>query len=932
MTSHPSAPVGRRRPARIAAASAHLLTAVTRRNRQARLKRYAIAAVLVVAAAVAWPLSISATSASAAGTTNFYIDPVNGSDSNPGTSVSSAFQTIAKAQSAVRAVDTNMTGNITVNLRGGTYTLSSTADFTAADSGTNGFNVVWQAYNGETPVISSATRVSGWTSVGGGIYSAPVASGLDFRQMYVNGVRATIARSADTGSYYQLKSVDNTNQRLGILASQISNWSNFSSVEMVLQTQWGESYLPLQSYTTSGGIASVAINSAMANILFQRPYPILAVGSPFYFENAYEFLNQPGEYYLNTSTHTVYYIPRPGENMASADVEVPTLQTLFDIEGADLSTPVHNLQFSGLTFADTTWTLPSTTGELNAQGGNYNLSANMSNQQYVARPPAGVYVADANSINFTGNTFTRMGSTALDLHHGVHNSSVVGNLIYDTAGNGVMIGKFSDPTVEYHTVYNPPTSPAGESAQEVVTGVTVTDNLITRTGEDYFGTAGINAGYVNSTIINHNDVSDSPWAGISVGWGWTSASNALGNNQISYNNISDVMNTLCDSAGIYHLSDDPGTVITGNYIHDVVHGPTACSSATAGIYLDEGSNNMSATNNVLSDTDNFIVQNHNGSSVTVSGNASSGSSIIEAAGLESAYTGLHARLDLAYNKPASASSTYSSGFSAAQANDNNAATGWSPTGSDTAAWWQTDLGASYSFSQFTLTTRQDIDQPTTRSGFEIRASNDPTFATYAVIGRVDSRAVPYGGSITRNVTTPQQYRYVRVAKTDGQYFFMSEFSIQAGNGSIPAASAPSFNPSQYYTLASVNSGKLLDDYNNSTSDGAAVDQWMANSGDNQQWQIQNVTGNLYKIVNRHSGKALDLYNNSHNTGATIDQWTWNNGNNQLWYFAAQPDGSWVIRNFESGQVLDVAGGSTANGAAIDQWTPISQTNQEWTIS
>jgi len=902
------------------------------RNRQDRLKRYATAAVLVLAAAIAWPLSISASSASAAGTTNFYVDPVNGSDNNPGTTVSSAFQTIAKAQSAVRTVDTNMTGNVAVNLRGGTYPLSSTADFTAADSGTNGYNVLWQAYNGETPVISSATRISGWTAVGGGIYSAPVASGLNFRQLYVNGTRATIARSPDSGSYNQLKSVDNTNQRLGILASQISNWSNFTSVEMVLQTQWGESYLPLQSYTTNAGIASVAINPAMANILFQRPYPILAVGSPFYFENAYEFLNQPGEYYLNTSSHTLYYIPRPGENMSSAEVEAPTLQTLFDIEGANLSTPVHNLQFSGLTFADTTWTLPSTTGELNAQGGNYNLSANTSNQQYVARPPAGVYVADANSVTFTGNTFTRMGSTALDLHHGVHNSSVVGNLIYDTAGNGVMVGKFSAPSVEYHTVYNPPTSPAGESAQEVVTGVTISDNLITRTGEDYFGTAGINAGYVNSTVITHNDVSDSPWAGISLGWGWTSASNALGNNQISYNNIADVMNTLCDSAGIYHLSDDPGTVITGNYIHEVVHAPTACGSPVSGIYLDEGSNNMSVTNNVISDTDQVISQNHNGSSMTLSGNTSSGSSIIEAAGLESAYTALRARLDLAYNKPASASSTYSSGFSAAMANDNNAATGWSPSASDTAAWWQTDLGAAYSLSQFTLITRQDIDQPATRSGFEIRASNDPSFATYTVVGRVDSRALPYGGSVTRDITTPQQYRYIRVAKTDGQYFYLAELSIQAGNGSIPAASTPSFNPTQYYTLTSVNSGKVLDVYNNSTADGGTVDQWTANSGANQQWQIQNVSGNLYKIVNRNSGKALDLYNLSHNTGAAIDQWTWNGGNNQLWTFTAQPDGSWVVKSLESGQVLDVAGASTTDGAAIDQWTPISQTNQEWNIS
>ena len=208
-------------------------------------------------------------------------------------------------------------------------------------------------------------------------------------------------------------------------------------------------------------------------------------------------------------------------------------------------------------------------GYLNAQGGNYNISADLANHQYVGRPPAGVQASYADRVSFTGNTFTQMGSTALDLHHGVHDSTVTGNLIHDIAGNGIMVGKFSDPTVEYHTVYNPPTSPAGEDAREVVKNVTVKNNLITRIGEDYLGTAGINAGFVNSTTIDHNDISDTPWAGVSLGWGWQSAANAEGNNSVSYNRIGNAMNRLCDSAGIYHLSNDPGTVLTGNYIHDV---------------------------------------------------------------------------------------------------------------------------------------------------------------------------------------------------------------------------------------------------------------------------------------------------------------------------------------------------------------------------
>ncbi len=339
--------------------------------------------------------------------------------------------------------------------------------------------------------------------------------------------------------------------------------------------------------------------------------------------------------------------------MSTATVQAPTLKTLVDIKGTNLGSPAHDLRFSGITFTQTTWMEATDNGYLNAQGGNYNLSADWSNNQYVDRPPAGVQASYADRLSFTGNTFTQMGASALDLHHGVHDSSVTGNLIHDISGNGIMVGKFSDPTVEYHTVYNPPTSPSGEDAREVVKNVTVKNNLITRIGEDYLGTAGINAGFVNSTTIDHNDISDTPWAGISLGWGWQSAANASGNNSVSYNRIGNVMNRLCDSAGIYHLSNSPNTVFNGNYIHDAIRMPTACGHAVHGIYLDEGSNNMTLSNNVLSRTDGFINQNRNGSNVTLTNNTTSGDSVIKASGLESAYQGLATKLNLAHNKSAS---------------------------------------------------------------------------------------------------------------------------------------------------------------------------------------------------------------------------------------------------------------------------------------
>ncbi|MER7674244.1 RICIN domain-containing protein [Kitasatospora sp. NPDC096128] len=864
-----------------------------------------------------------------AATTNFYVDPVNGSDGNPGTSTTSAFKTIQAAQAAVRNANTNMSDDIVVNLRGGTYPLTTPVTFGTADSGTNGHTVVYQAYNGETPVITGGTTLTGWTPAANGEYKASVGT-LNFRQLYVNGVRATRARYPKIGSDFQLQGSDSTNKLLKVLSSQVSTWANPTQVEMVLETQWGESYLRLKSISSANGTADISIQDHEAGILFQRPYPQLANGSPLHFENAHEFLSEPGEFYVDTAAQTVYYKPRPGESMSTAGVQAPTLRTLFDIKGTDLDNPVHDLRFSGIRFTQTTWMEPTDNGYLNGQGGNYNISADNNNHQYVGRPPAGVQAADADRVSFTGNTFTQMGATALDLSHGVHNSSATGNYIYDIAGNGIMVGKFSDPTVEYHTVYNPPSSPAGEDPREVAKGVSVKDNLITRIGEDYLGTAGVNAGFVNSTTIDHNDISDTPWAGISLGWGWQSAANAEGNNSISYNRIGNVMNRLCDSAAIYHLSNDPGTVINGNYIHDLVRNAAACGSAVAGLYTDEGSDNMTLSNNVLSHTDGFINQNRNGANVTLTDNTTSGDAVIKASGLEPGYQWLTQLPDLAFNRPTTASSVFGTGTEPSKAVDNNGTTGWSPTGSDTSAWWQVDLGRPYQLGQFALTTRQDLDQPGTRGNFEVRGSNDPNFGSYTVLGRQTS-TLPLASTLTAPIDVRQAFQYVRVAKTDGAYFYITDFRVQQTGGAVAASvGAPAVNPSSFYTIRNANSGQVMDVSGGSTADGGSVVQWPANGGANQQWSFVPVSGQLFRIVNRNSGKALEIPWSSHWRSTAADQSTDNGGNNQLWYFEPA-GGGYLLRNVESRQVLEVGQGSTTNGAAIAQYMPLNQSNQAWTI-
>src|SRR5688572_12625862 len=90
----------------------------------------------------------------------YYVSPA-GSDANPGT-FELPFATLEKARDVVRSINSNMTGDILIYLRAGTYQLTSTLTLLSADSGTNGFNIIYQAYNCEKPIISGGTSVAGW--------------------------------------------------------------------------------------------------------------------------------------------------------------------------------------------------------------------------------------------------------------------------------------------------------------------------------------------------------------------------------------------------------------------------------------------------------------------------------------------------------------------------------------------------------------------------------------------------------------------------------------------------------------------------------------------------------------------------------------------------------------------------------------------------
>lgn len=554
----------------------------------------------------------------------FYVAP-NGNDGNPGTETQ-PFQTLERARTAVRAVNGNMTDDVTVYLRGGEYSLAAPFVLDQADSGTNGFNVVWRAYPNEKPVISGGQQISGWSSVGGGKWKAPVGT-LRFRQLYVNGSRAVRARTPNVGSYYTLTNYDEGGRRLQIPANTIANWQNFNQVEVnLLGKGVANNYLRLSSFSVSGGSAFVTPQEPERTRLFIRSYPTKEAGRPYYFENVFEFLDSPAEWYLNTSTNEVFYIPRAGENMASVSIVAPRLENIVRIQGT-LSNPAHHIQFHGLTFEHTTWTIPSTDGYVGDQGGLAATGAILNDEitYYEGhRPPAGFHMEAADNIRLERNMFRHFGGAGINLYVGSHNNLLVGNVIKDVSNNGIAL----DMNLEGN-----PTD-----TRKVSKNNTVSNNYIHDIGKDYYSSIGIVAGYTDGSVIEHNEVHDTPYTGISIGWGWADRDNAARDNLVRYNKIWNVLTLMSDGGGIYTLSRQPGTLIAENYVHDITRTSVHGSYFLNGIFLDNGSNLITVRDNVLVNTgDRPIFQNANGPSNTFINNDGTSPTVIANAGLEPAY-------------------------------------------------------------------------------------------------------------------------------------------------------------------------------------------------------------------------------------------------------------------------------------------------------
>ena len=383
-------------------------------------------------------------------------------------------------------------------------------------------------------------------------------------------------------------------------ADEFMNFSNLEDVELHVLTAWVKNVLRVKTATTENGVTTLRIQDCENDLIFNRPHPDIDGYSHmnnhdfvYYIENAYELIDEDNEWYFDENNNTLYIKVPEGKDINSCEVIVPVLENLISVGTSDGS-KLQNLAFDGITFRYSNWTIPSEKGLVDIQAGMYaNFCIFKTNELGVLRPSAAIYVTNTESFTFEGCTVENIGGAGLDLHYGTKDSLIKNNTIQNISGNGIMVGKFEvDENTDIHIVYNP----GNES--EICTNDWIVNNRVMHIGTDYESSVAIGAGYPRNILIANNEIAYAPYTGISVGFGWSSADNAMRGNRILNNEIYRTSQVLCDAGGIYTLSKQPDSEISGNYIHDI-YLPEWADYATSGIYMDEQTSGYTVKYNVL---------------------------------------------------------------------------------------------------------------------------------------------------------------------------------------------------------------------------------------------------------------------------------------------------------------------------------------------
>ncbi|MFO1055259.1 MAG: right-handed parallel beta-helix repeat-containing protein [Planctomycetota bacterium] len=480
-------------------------------------------------------------------------------------------------------------GDVTLRLSDGVHALPRTLVLRPESCSATG-SLVIESEPGARAVLSGGRSIAFTPDTWNGhtVWVAELGSaGKDVRELWIDGERRTLARHPDRGTFavgaVPTADADWTHGNFGFRFEEGQLDERAVGADVVVMSRWVESHLPVSAVDAK----AATFTSSKRSVFRLEP------GDPWYAEGALAFLDQPGEFCVDRNTGRLIYLPRPGEQSPRVAV-VPQLAQLLRIEGApEKGRLVQNVTFRGLSFEHAEWWFPPdfVSNWPAPDAGGFSQAAIL--------VPAAIEATFARNCRFEDCEIAHVGGYALRLGRGCVDDALVRCRVHDLGAGGIEIGEAAIP----------------KNDGDRVSGNSLVDCEIGDGGHLFHSAVGVWIGQSPGNLIEHCEIHDFLYTGISVGWTWGYGDAAARDERVIGNHVHHIGVRqdgegpwLSDMAGIYTLGRQPGTLIEGNWFHDIA----AVKYGGWGIYFDEGTSEVRALRNVVARTTHGGFHQHYG--------------------------------------------------------------------------------------------------------------------------------------------------------------------------------------------------------------------------------------------------------------------------------------------------------------------------------